>query len=200
MHVVKTDSPYSIHPMFSMIESSKRTIVERTGKTYEDWLEILRAEGPQEEREQREWLKREHAFTSNYALWIVEGLAGHGPENYDPDANVEAQYSGKKAALRPMYDQLLNLGLSIAPDVKACPCGTIVPLFRKHVFAQLKATTNTRVDLGLCLRGVPASDRLIDTGGEAKGDRITHRIPITSLVEIDDFVRTWLRNAYEADL
>jgi hypothetical protein len=185
--------------MFSMIEGSKRTIVERTGKTYEDWLEILGRDGPVEEKEQREWLKREHGFTSNYALWIVEGLAGRGPENYDPDANVDAQFAGKKAALRPIYEELLKLGLSIGPDVKACPCGTIVPLFRKHVFAQLKATTNTRVDLGLCLRGVAASERLIDTGGEAKGDRITHRIPITTVGEIDDFVRQWIRRAYDAD-
>ena len=33
----------------------------------------------------------------------------------------------------------------------------------------------------------------------AKGDRITHRIPITSLEEIDDEVRRWLKTAYELD-
>jgi len=28
---------------------------------------------------------------------------------------------------------------------------TIVPLYREHVFAQIKATTNSRIDLGLAL-------------------------------------------------
>ncbi len=41
--------------------------------------------------------------------------------------------------------------------------------------------------------------RLIDTGGFAKRDRITHRIPITCLADIDDEVKRWLKVAYERD-
>jgi len=41
--------------------------------------------------------------------------------------------------------------------------------------------------------------RLIDTGGFAKKDRITHRIPITSLNDLDDEVKRWLIVAYERD-
>ena len=41
--------------------------------------------------------------------------------------------------------------------------------------------------------------RLIDTGGFAKKDRITHRIPISSLQEVDDEVKRWLKVAYEMD-
>lgn len=44
--------------------------------------------------------------------------------------------------------------------------------------------------------------RLIDTGGFAKKDRITHRIPITSLDEIDeitDEVKHWLKVASDRD-
>ncbi len=44
-----------------------------------------------------------------------------------------------------------------------------------------------------------ASGRLIDTGGFAKKDRITHRIPLTSVKEIDDEVKQWLKKAYEMD-
>jgi len=41
--------------------------------------------------------------------------------------------------------------------------------------------------------------RLLDTGGLAKGDRITHRICLTSPTEIDEQVETWLRVAYQLD-
>ena len=41
--------------------------------------------------------------------------------------------------------------------------------------------------------------RLIDTGGFAKKDRITHRIEISSLDEIDEEVERWLKTAYELD-
>ena len=115
-------------------------------------------------------------------------LVGKGAEDDDPEAYlrhaveyVEAMFAGGKAPLRPIYDELLRLGLALAPDVKACPCATIVPLYRNHVFAQIKPTTKTRIDLGFALKDTPATGRLIDTGGFAKKDRITHRIPIASL-------------------
>jgi hypothetical protein len=41
--------------------------------------------------------------------------------------------------------------------------------------------------------------RLIDTGGYAKKDRITHRTPISSAKDIDAEVKKWLKTAYEAD-
>jgi hypothetical protein len=101
--------------------------------------------------------------------------------------------------LRPIYDALLQLGLKLGKDVKACPCQTIVPIYRKHVIAQIKPTTKTRIDLGFALGDTKAKGKLIDTGGFAKKDRITHRIPVTSIAEIDDEVRHWLRVAYDRD-
>ncbi|MBA3570653.1 MAG: hypothetical protein H0W34_01490 [Pyrinomonadaceae bacterium] len=44
-----------------------------------------------------------------------------------------------------------------------------------------------------------AKGRLIDTGGFAKKDRITHRIPIESVQDIDDEVQHWLKAAYNRD-
>jgi hypothetical protein len=66
-------------------------------------------------------------------------------------------------------------------------------------FAPLKQPMQTRIDLGLALQATPFKGRLIDTGGLAKKDRITHRIAITSLAEIDEEVKSWLGKAYELD-
>jgi predicted GTPase len=87
----------------------------------------------------------------------------------------------------------------MGPDVKVCPCQTMVPLYRNHVFAQIKPTTRTRIDLGLALKDTTVPKRLIDTGGFAKKDRITHRIEITSVKDIDAEVKRWLKIAYEID-
>jgi Domain of unknown function (DUF5655) len=108
-------------------------------------------------------------------------------------------FTGKKAALPPIYDALLKLGRNVGCDVKVCPCQTMVPLYRNHVFAQIKPATLTRIDLGLALRDTKAPKRLIDTGGFEKKDRITHRIEISSLQEIDDEVKRWLKKTYEMD-
>jgi len=85
--------------------------------------------------------------------------------------------------------------------VKACPCKTIVPLYREHVFAQIKPTTNSRIDLGFALTHYKGKlpKPLIDTGGLAKKDRITHRIEITATEQIDGEVKKWLETAYGLD-
>lgn len=115
---------------------------------------------------------------------------------------VDEQYAGAKMKLRPIYEALLAMTLQLGPDVKACPCKTIVPLYRSHVFAQIKPTTNTRIDLGFALRHHKGrfTKRLVDTGGMQKKDRITHRIEIRSLTDIDGEVQKWLKIAYDLDV
>lgn len=190
---------YNMHPSFDYEEAGLRLIKERTGKTLEEWIAHVKKNGPEEPKARVAWLKKQ-GLTMNYAGWVASRASGTGGrENYDPEKLVDAMFAGPKAALRPIYEKLLNLGLSIAKDVKACPCSTIVPLYRHHVFAQIKPTTNTRIDMGFALGGMKASGKLIDTGGFAKKDRITHRIPIGSVVEIDDEVKKWLKKAYELD-
>ncbi len=179
---------------------------EKTGRTLEEWLDLARNSGLASETERLDWLKRKQGLGHNSAWWIARRSAGKREEFDDPDAYlkaaegyVENMFSGKKEGLRPIYDKLLRLGLSLAKDVKACPCETMVPLYRHHVFAQIKPSTQTRIDLGFALGPLKAEGRLIDTGGFAKKDRITHRIPISSLPEIDHEVTRWLRRAYDKD-
>ena len=127
-------------------------------------------------------------------------LASKEAQEYDTEALVEAMFTGTRAALRPLYEKLLKIGIATGKDVKACPCKTIVPLYRRHVFAQIKPATNTRIDLGFALKDTETPERLIDTGGFLKGDRITHRIPIERLTDIDTEVKYWLKIAYEMDV
>jgi hypothetical protein len=110
---------------------------------------------------------------------------------------VEKMFAGPKAGLRPIYDALLAAGLKLGKGVRVCPCQTMVPLYRNHVFAQIKPATRARIDFGLALKDTKTPKRLIDTGGFAKKDRITRRIEIASVGDIDDEVRRWMKVAYD---
>lgn len=199
-------SIYSPHPSLAMVQKVIANMKTRTGRTVEEWVVFIKKHGPKTEKERREWLKREHALGTNYASWLAERAEGKGGEDDDPDAYIEAaegyvrdMFSGSKAGLTPIYEKLLKLGLSIGSDAKACPCKTMVPLYRTHVFAQIKPSTRTRIDFGLALGATTPPTRLIDTGGYRKGDRITHRIQIESTADIDGEVKRWLKKAYELD-
>ena len=199
-------SIYSVHPGVAMVQSVVAKMKEKTGPTLDEWIVFVKKHGPATEKERREWLKADHKLGTNYSWWIAERAEGKGAEDGDPDAYLAAarryvddMFAGPKARLKPLYDALLELGFSMGADVKACPCKTIVPLYRSHVFAQIKPSTRSRIDFGLALGATKAPARLIDTGGFKKADRVTHRIEIQSKSDIDADVKRWLKRAYELD-
>jgi hypothetical protein len=202
---------YDVHPAVNLMMKWVASLKEKTGRSVEEWVTYIDKEGPKTEAERRDWLKREHNLGTNTCWWLAERSVGKGededtPEKYLESAAtyVEGMYAGPKAGLRPIHEALVKAGRAVARDVKVCPCKTIVPLFRNHVFAQIKPSTRARIDLGFALgplikQGKKIPSRLEDTGGFAKKDRITHRIAITSVEDIDDDVRKWLKTAYELD-
>jgi hypothetical protein len=208
MAMAKSKAIYDVHPGLAMMQNWVSELKEKTGRSLEEWIALVKREGPKDEKSRREWLKIEHKLGTNSTWWIAERADGKGGEDTTPQAYlkaavryVEEQYAGSKEKLRPIYDELLKLGKSLGVDVKACPCKTIVPLYREHVFAQIKPTTNSRIDLGFALTHYKGKlpKRLIDTGGMAKKDRITHRMEIAAAEQIDGEVKKWLKTAYDLD-
>jgi hypothetical protein len=204
----KSEALYDVHPSVAMVQKWIAELKEKTGRSLEEWIALAKNDGPKDEKSQREWLKVQQKLGTNSAWWITARAAGKESEEDSPEKYlaaapeyVEKQYAGKKAGLRPIYDELLKLGKSVGADVKACPCLTMVPLYREHVFAQIKPTTNTRIDFGLSLAHYKGKlpKRLVDTGGMAKKDRITHRFEITAPEQIDAEVKKWLKTAYDLD-
>lgn len=190
-----------------MIRNWIDTLKEKTGRSLDAWTDLVRRKGPKTTDERKAWLKSDHGLGTNEAGWIVDYVEGKPDiETGDPEVYVrraaeyiESMFSGSKAGLRPIFDRLYTLARGIGKDVKISPGKTIVSIYRNHVIAQVKPSTRTRIDFGFALKDTPAKGRLVDTGGLAKGDRITHRIEITSADQINDTVEKWLRKAYEMD-
>jgi Domain of unknown function (DUF5655)/Domain of unknown function (DUF4287) len=202
----RTSSLYSVHPGVAMVQKWIQELPQKTGRSLEEWIALTKKSGPPTEKERREWLKKEHKFGTNSASWIAERAEGKGAEEDSPKAYlqaaekwVDAMFPGPRAALRPLYDRLLKLALSLGEEAKASPGKTAVSLYRNHVFANIKAATHSRIDVGLALGNMKTPRRLIDTGGYEKKDRITRRIEVRSKGDIDDELKKWLKKAYEMD-
>lgn len=204
----QTSSLYDVHPSIAMVQKWIAELKPKTGRSLEEWIALVKKEGPKDNQARRAWLKSKHNLGTNSAWWIADRAEGKGGEEDSPEKYlvtaakyVEDQYAGKKSALRPIFDELLSLCKSLGPDVKACPCKSMVPFYRNHVFAQIKPTTNSRIDFGLCFTTYKGKlpKRLVDTGGLAKKDRITHRFELTSAAQIDADLKKWLCAAYDLD-
>jgi len=204
--MTKATSIYSVHPGVAFVTNWKENLKETTGRSLAAWVTLVKTTGPAGEKERVAWLKREHKLNSTSAGWIAERAAGKGAEMDGPEAYLKAaeswvntMFRGPDSPLRKIYDELLPVALSAGEEARACPCKTMVPLYRNHVFAQIKPATRSRIDLGFALGARRGAGRLTETGGYAKQDRITHRIGIEAADQIDDEVRRWLKVAYDED-
>ena len=130
----KKKSTYGVHPGLALVQKWVGELEQKTGRSLEEWLPLIKKSGPKDEKARREWLKTEYGLGTNTAWWLAERAEGKGAETDDPDAYLEAaegyvekMFSGSKAALRPIYDEILKTSLEVGKDAKACPCQTIVP-------------------------------------------------------------------------
>src|SRR5262245_56290903 len=121
----RADAMYGVHPAVLMTQKWVGTLAEKTGRSLAQWIELINQEGPADEQERRRWLKEQFGLGTNTAWWLAERAAGRGSEDDDPASYlraapgyVDALYSGGKAGLRPLHDQLAALGRSLGDDVK----------------------------------------------------------------------------------
>ena len=198
---------YSVHPAVAYVASMIENLRERTGRDLEQW-KSLAAGGPADRKTLVAWLKENHGQGGTTANLIASAALGQDPESFDGDRYldmaveyVRTMFSGKKEILQPLYDAVIERVLALGDGVRLCPAKTFVPVYRTHVIAQVKPSTLTRIDLGLALKGFaePLPARLVDTGGMAKGDRITHRMGISRPEDIDSEVDRWLQVAFNLD-
>ena len=196
---------YAVHPAVAHAQAMVENLAETTGRALPAWLQLLAKQKLADAKAIRQWLKDQHGLGMSSCM-VIADAATQGIESLSAEAYLRAApvyvdklFAGPKAGLRPLYEALLGIALQLGQDVKVSPGKSFVPLYRKHVFAQLKPSTATRLDLGLALGGQKAEGRLIDTGGFAKKDRITHRIAVASAADIDAETRQWLARAYALD-
>lgn len=178
------------------------SLKERTGRDLAEWKAVLSEANLLEGRtpgQRVKWLKEAHGVTHGYAE-VISWMSVRPDDYREPtfEEVVEAQYSGKKGALRPLYEHLYAAALALGPDVTTQPCQGYVPLIRKRQFAAIQPSTLTRVDLGLRLPGVEPAGRLQAAKGVG-GGAITHKIAITSLDEVDEEALGWLKQAYQLE-
>ncbi|WP_323762624.1 DUF4287 domain-containing protein [Maricaulis sp.] len=182
-------------------EDMARTMIanmpEKTGKSLDEWVAILKASGLEKHGEMVKLLKSEHGMTHGFANLVAHEVKS-GVVSAPAAATdlVEAQYAGGKAGLRPIHDALISAATGFGSDVELAPKKAYVSLRRAKQFGLIQPSTKTRVDLGLNLKGVEPAGRL-----EASGSfnaMCTHRVRLDGPAAVDAEVIGWLRQAYDA--
>ena len=169
---------------------------DKTGKTLDQWLKIVKKQKPEKHGEIVKFLKTEHSVGHGFASLIAHEFLNAGKTAKSGDDLVAKQYAGPKAGLQPIYDALIAKVQKFGKDVEVSPKKTYVSLRRSKQFALIQPSTATRVDVGLNLKGEPAGERLEASG--SFNSMVSHRVRLSSKKEADRELIAWLKQAFKA--
>ncbi|MEP5612789.1 MAG: DUF5655 domain-containing protein [Cyclobacteriaceae bacterium] len=172
----------------------EKGLLEKTGKSLEHWIDVVRKTGLEKHKAIMDYLKAEHGFSHGFANFVAHKSKKSDAASNDGDELLSNQYKGKDE-LKPIFDLLVAEIEKFGSDVIKTPKKDSLSLIRKRQFALIKPATKTRIDLGLKLKGKTTTDRLGDSG--PFGAMCTHRVQLTEVNQVDQELIGWLQEAYD---
>ena len=181
------------------LEAQIRNIEQQYGKPLSEWIAIVKESGLTKHTDMVAMLKSQYSMSHGSAhrvalkareadaASIVKAAEASG---CDPAALL---YSGKKVGLKPLHDALMTAITNFGDDIELAPKKSYVSLRRKKQFAMIQPTT-TRIDLGLILKDLPATERL--ESAASFNALFTHRVRVYTINDVDPQVIAWLKQAY----
>ncbi len=182
------------------LETQLKNIQTRTGKTLDDLYALVRESGLAKHGEIRDLLKRDlamgHGDANTVAHMFLRLAEGSGDAAGEPslEAKLAEIYAGPKADLRPIHDKLMAAIEAFGP-FEIAPKKTYISLRRKKQFAMIGPATKTRVEVGLNMKGVPATERLKELPA---GGMCQYKVNLTDPAEADPELVAWIRKAYDS--
>lgn len=175
-------------------------IQKRTGKTLKELTNSVQNSGLEKHSEIREYLIKE--FHLGYGDATV--LAGYAKKTMDPENAIKESmsieeildnfYSGPKAGLRPIHERVMEKVAKIG-EFTITPKKTYLSLRRKRQFAMIGPGTNTLIDVGLNMKGIKETDRLIAL---KPGGMCQYKLRLSSEEDVNQELIAWIRKAYES--
>lgn len=167
---------------------------KNTGKTLEQWIEIVKEQNFTKHGEIIKFLKEQYEFTHGYAnLVAMKSRGADAGSAKNQDDLIAEQYKGKEH-FKPLFDKLISEIQSYGSDIEIAPKNTYVSLRRLKQFATLKPATKTRFEIGINLKGQEPKGKL---EAEKPNSMCSHKINLADLKDIDKEVVEWIKLAYE---
>ena len=176
------------------IASQLENIQKRSGKTLTQLQAFVRKSGRVKHGEIRDLLKRDlgmgHGDANLIATEYLKSAAGPAPADGDV---LDEIYSGAKAELRPIHEAVMG-SVNKLGEFEIAPKKGYVSLRRKRQFAMLGPGTKGRVELGLNMKGVAATERLI---AQPAGGMCQYKVFLTKKGEVDRELIGWIKTAFD---
>ena len=172
----------------------EKGILDKTGKSLEHWIKLVRQLKVEKHLAIINFLKAEHGLTYGFANFVALKAKKSDAASMTDSDLLNNQYKGKEE-LKSIYDKLITGINKLGSDITITPKKDSVSIIRKKQFALIKPATKTRIDLGLKFKDKPTTLRLQNSG--PFGSMCTHRVVLTTATEVDAVLLGWLKEAYQ---
>jgi hypothetical protein len=182
------------------IETQLKNIQVKTGKTLNQLAAMLSKSGLTKHGELRDFAKRELGLGHGDANTLVhiclksDGASAAAVSGATTDDVLAEIYAGPKAALRPIHDAFMS-AIGGFGQFEIAPKKGYVSLRRKKQFAMIGPGTKTRVDIGINMKGVTGTARLVE---QPAGGMCQYKVAVTDPKDVDKELIDWIKQAFDA--
>jgi len=180
-------------------DTQLKNIQAKTGKTLAQLRKHIERSGLEKHGEIRAMLMRDFDLGHGDANALVhfarqsDGQSAAAAKGATADQVLDEIYTGPKAGLRPIHEKILAAASQLG-DFEIAPKKGYVSLRRKKQFAMVGPGTKGRLELGLNMKGLPATERL---QAQPPGGMCQYKVFLTDPAEVDSQLLGWLRQAYD---
>lgn len=173
-------------------------IEKRTGKSLAQLTAIVKGSGLAKHGELVAMLKSTlgmgHGDANTLVHTVLKSDGASAASGQSAEQVLDGLYVGPKAELRPIHDKLLAAMRKFG-EFEEAPKKTYVSYRRKKQFAMIGPATNTRVEVGLNMKGIRATDRLQELPA---GQMCNYKVKLTDPKEVDAELIAWIETAFDS--
>jgi hypothetical protein len=181
-------------------QTQLKNIQAKTGKTLDQVRAQIKKSGLSKHGEIRSMLMETYGLghgdansLTHFAL-ASDGQSAAAASGASTGDVVGEIYSGSKAGLRPIHDKVME-AIEGFGAFEIAPKKGYLSLRRKKQFVMVGPGTKGRLEVGLNMKDVPATDRLL---AQAPGGMCQYKVFLTDAKEVDKTLVGWMRIAYES--
>jgi hypothetical protein len=181
-------------------ETQLHNIESKTGKSLSQLRALVEQSGLSRHGEIRQMLISTlglgYGDANALAQFVLQaGGDGAAPaKSVSTDEVIEALYADREPPLRSIHDSLMAVVQQFGP-YEIAPKKGYVSLRRKRQFAMIGPASKGRVEVGLNMKGVEATARLVS---QPAGGMCQYKVYLTTVAEVDKDLIGWMKQAYDS--
>ena len=172
-----------------------QTAKEKTGKTLEQWLPVVKASGLARQMEITNWLKAEHSLNHLQAGLLAGMFLNNGKPVYQNETNLLDNQFLKCEEMRPLFDEVSEKILKAFPGTQLIPKKTYLSFTATREFAAINIKPK-EIRLGVDLGEESFTDSLQKSKLTGPMPRISHMIILADPKQLDKAVMEHLQSSY----